>query len=187
MAAPNLELEIDSNTAERPPRPAVSKRWKPIKWESMYDEWIVRSCLGESNLAIAERYKYTPQHVCHILNTPQAKILRRQLMESLRKNIELKTEERLAHLQDRALFRLTQLLDDDKLMESHPFAMGDRAMAILKGVGVLKAENAGGINAKNVAVFSTEVSALIAEGMKKAQEARLLNSGTIAVDVTPRK
>jgi len=60
---------------------------------------FVRSCLGEIQLIYRQRYKYTPQHVCHILNTPQAKILRRQLMESLRKGIELKTEERLAHLQ----------------------------------------------------------------------------------------
>lgn len=184
MAAPNLELEQET---ERPPRPAVSKKWRPVKWESMYDEWIVRSCLGESNLAIAERFKYTPQHVSNILNTPQAKLLRRQLMESLRKNIELKTEERIAHLQDKAFQRLTQLLDDDKLQESHPFAMADRAMSILKGVGVMRPESGNTVDARGANIFSAEVSKLIAEGMAKAKEARLLNPGSVAVDVTPTK
>ncbi len=184
MSVPNLSLETE---AERPPRPAVTKRWKPSKWEPMYDEWIVRSCLGESNLSIAQRYKYTPQHVCHILNTPQAKILRRQLMESLRKGIELKTEERLAHLQDKAFQRITQLMDDDSQMASHPFAMADRAMAILKGLGIFKVDGGTVINNQKNSIFTAEVSSLIAEGMAKAKEARLLNPGTVAVDVTPTK
>lgn len=187
MSAPNLAL--DQQEAERPPRTAITKKWRPTKWEPMYDEWIVRSCLGESNLAIAGRYKYTPQHVCTILNTPQAKILRRQLMESLRKGIELKTEERLAHLQDKAFQRLTQLMDDDKQMESHPFAMADRSMAILKGLGIFKVDGGTVINNNKNSIFTAEVSAIIGEGIKKAQEARLLNpgTGTVAVDVTPSK
>lgn len=184
MSVPNLVLEQE---ADRPPRQAVSKKWRPTKWEAMYDEWIVRSCLGESNLSIAQRYKYTPQHVCNILNTPQAKILRRQLMESLRKSIELRTEERLAHLQDKAFQRLTQLMDDDKLMESHPFAVADRSIGILKGVGILRPEGAGVVNNKTTNIFTPEVSAMIAEGLRKAAEAKLLNPGSVAVDVTPSK
>jgi len=182
------ELKLDTAPAAPARRGPVTNKWRAKKWEPMFDEWVVRSCLGESNLSIAQRSKYTPQHVCAVLNQPQAKLLRRQLMESLRKNIELKTEERLSHLSDKALQRLTQVMDDDRLVESHPFAIADRSMAILKGLGHFKSSDGATINAKNAVFVSPEISALIGEGLRKAQEARLLNppSASIELDVTPR-
>src|SRR5258706_9458579 len=166
MAPPELKLDIDIEQRGHNPTgkngsiigkdgevrvraPAVSnkKKWVPAKWESLFDEWVLRSVLGASNNDIAEKYHYSRQHVSAVLNTPQAKLLRRQLHDNLRKSIELKTEERIAHLQDKALLRMTQLVDDDDLAAAQPFAMFDRSVVILKGTGVLKSdEKGGGIN-----------------------------------------
>lgn len=194
MAAPNLKLESDSAQAvtPTPTKPAVTKkkRWVPQKWESQFDEWIVRSVMGESNLSIAKRSGYTPQHVSSILNTPQAKLTRRQLLTNLQKNLELKTEERLAHLQDRALTRLTQLLDDDKYFEATPLAVADRGIAILRGTGVLKPETTpGNINAKNAVFVGSEHASQLIAGLRMSEEAKKLNSGppSVAIDVTPAK
>jgi len=184
MVAPEVKLEFapvtDSkgNALERVRAPAVSnsKKWVPKKWESLFDEWVLRSVLGASNNDIAEKYHYTKQHVSAVLNTPQAKLLRRQLHDNLRKSIELKTEERIAHLQDKALSRMTAVLDDNDLAAMHPFAMFDRSVAILKGTGVLKSDEKGGINAKNAVFMAPELVRGILEGIRMSDKAKLLNS-----------
>jgi len=184
MAAPNLKLEFapvtdhKGNELERVRAPAVSnsKKWVPKKWESLFDEWVLRSVLGASNVDIAEKYHYTKQHVSAVLNTPQAKLLRRQLHDNLRKSIELKTEERIAHLQDKALSRMAAVIDNDELAASQPYAMFDRSVAILKGTGVLKSDQGvGGINAKNAVFLAPELARGIIEGMRMADKAKLLN------------
>lgn len=177
MTAPNL--------VERE-QPAVSKhkRWVPKRWESQFDEWIVRSVMGESNLSIAQRYKYTPQHVSNILNTPQAKLLRRQLLTSLQKNLELRTEERLAYIQDKALTRITQVLDNDKMLEVAPIAMMDKCIALLRGTGVLRPESSpSNITAKNAVFVGSEHAAQLVAGIRAADEAKRLNPGK-EIDVT---
>lgn len=181
MAAPNLKLEPTNPNAitgdERVRAPAVSnnKKWVPKKWESLFDEWVLRSVLGASNVDIAEKYKYTKQHVSAVLNTPQAKLLRRQLHDNLRKSIELRTEERISHLQDKALSRMTAVLDDNDLAVSQPFAMFDRSVKILQGTGILKVDDKGVVN-KNTILMAPELARGILEGIRMADKAKLLNA-----------
>lgn len=181
MAAPNLKLEPTNPNPttgdERVRAPAVSnnKKWVPKKWESLFDEWVLRSVLGASNVDIAEKYKYTKQHVSAVLNTPQAKLLRRQLHDNLRKSIELRTEERISHLQDKALSRMTAVLDDNDLAASQPFAMFDRSVKILQGTGILKVDDKGTVN-KNTILMAPELARGILEGIKMADKAKLLNA-----------
>lgn len=190
MSVPNLAIDIERESDNKP---AVSKtkKWVPKKWEAQFDEWVVRSVMGESNLSIAKRANYTPQHICNILNTPQAKLLRRQLLDNLQKNLELRTEERLAHIQDRALTRITQVLDNDKMLEAAPLALVDRCIALLRGTGLLKPETASGVNAKNAIFLGGEQTTQLLAGLKAADEAKQLHSGTaktpVMVDVTPTK
>jgi hypothetical protein len=107
------------------------------------------------------------------------------VLESLHKNVEAKQEERLAHLQDKALTRMTQVLDDESLVSSHPFAVFDRSVTVLKGTGVLKSENQGGINAKNAVFVGNDLIAQLLDGIKVSDEARRLNAAPVeAVDVT---
>lgn len=185
MAAPNLKLEVEppstnGNGDSRVRAPAVSnsKKWVPKKWESLFDEWVLRSVLGASNIDIAAKYGYTKQHVSAVLNTPQAKLLKRQLHDNLRKGIELRTEERIAHMQDKAIARMAAVLDDDDLASMHPFPMFDRAMTLLKGTGVMKSDDKGGINAKNAIFMAPDVARGILEGMQMADKAKLLNAAT---------
>lgn len=186
MAAPNLKLDIeptnsnDNGNDSRVRAPAVSnsKKWVPKKWESLFDEWVLRSVLGSSNIEIAAKYGYTKQHVSAVLNTPQAKLLKRQLHDNLRKGIELRTEERIAHMQDKALARMAAVLDDDNLAVSHPFPMFDRGMQVLKGTGVMKSDDKGGINTKNAIFMAPDVARGILEGMQMADKAKLLNASS---------
>lgn len=189
MTTPNLKLEPTNPDAvtgdERVKVPAVSNRknWVPKKWEPLFDEWVLRSVLGTSNIAIAAHYGYTRQHVSAVLNTPQAKLLRRQLHDNLRKNIELKTTERIEHIQDKALSRMTQVIDDDQLAAAQPFAMFDRSVAILKGTGIFKSDEKAGINAKNAIFLAPELAKGILEGIRMADKAKQLNAGTLATEV----
>lgn len=183
MEASNGNNGNGASTDVRVRAPAVSnkQKWTPKKWESLFDEWVLRSVLGASNVEIATKYGYTKQHVSAVLNTPQAKLLRRQLHDNLRKSIELKTEERIAHLQDKALSRMSQVVDDDALAAAQPFAMFDRSVAILKGTGVLKSDEKGGINAKNAVFMAPELVRGILEGIRMSDKAKELNTANEVV------
>lgn len=154
-------------------------KWAPKKWQPMYEEMVALSCAGRSNKTIAEKFGYTEQHISTILNCPKAKMVRRDMLELLRKSVESRMEERVKDLQDVALKRLTQVLTDDRLYEASPFAVVDRGLQVLKGTGVLRSEAAagsGGINAKNAIFIGGEAADAIREGLKAADEARRLHS-----------
>lgn len=185
MAAPNVSLDELVPQEKRPPT-FKRKKWSPKKWEPQFEEWVLRSVRGESNASIAKHYGYTPQHVSVILNSATARLLRRQILESLQKSLELRTEERLANIQDKALTRITQVLDKEGLVESSPLALVDRCVTVLRGTGVLRPDNNPGVTAKNAVFISPESASLVAAGLRAAEEARRLNA-PVNIDVTRSK
>lgn len=164
-------------------RPAKLTRWHPKRWEVLYDQWVALSTLGKSNKDIADHFGYSPQQVSNILNTPEASLIRRRMLEALRKGAELTIPKRLEHLADKAVQRLAEVLENDQLMERSPFAVVDRGLALLRGVGKIKSEGGGNVNNIGKAlILSDEAARELTEGMSKANEARKLNPVEIEVD-----
>lgn len=153
-------------------------KWAPKRWHAMYEEMVALSCTGRSNKTIAEKFGYTEQHISAILNCPKAKMVRRDMLELLRKSVESRTEDRVRDLQDISLTRLTQFLTDDALYTNSPIAVVDRGLKVLQGTGVLRPESvagSGGITAKNAFFISPDAAEGIREGLKMADEARRLH------------
>lgn len=171
------------------PPTSNKEKWSPKKWEPMYDEMVLMSCLGKSNIEIAKRFGYTKEHISVILNTKQAQVTRRLILSKLQDTIAQTLDQRLAAIKDVALTRIKQVLSDDNIYQSAPLALFDRARDILKGVGVLRSEAApgsGGITAKNAVFINSEDARGIREGLAAANEAARLNppKEKIAIDVT---
>lgn len=160
-------------TTTAPYRPAVLERWKPKKWEPFHEQIVALSCMGRSNKEIAETFGYTPQHISNIINTPQAALVRRRILTNLQEKVDAGIPRRLGDLADKATQRVAQVLFDDNLFERSPFAVVDRSLAVLRGVGKLKtvSEMEGGNKTNNTIIFTSEDAADIRAGLAKAREA----------------
>lgn len=181
--ASSLELVTEEKVTvelERPAAPAVSKykRWFPKQWKPIFDEMILYSISGVPLEQIAKKYKYSYTHASTILNSPQAQIIRRQMLESLRKNVLAKQSERLEDLKDISLQRVSELLHDDNLMEKNPFGVADKAITVLKGTGVLQSEGSNNttLNARNAVFLPPELAKGLLEGISMADKAKQLNA-----------
>jgi hypothetical protein len=161
-------------------------KWVPKTWLPMYEEMVALSCAGRSNKTIAEQFDYTEQHISTILNCPKAKMVRREMLEFLRKSVESRMEERVRDLQDVALKRLTEVLTNDSLFSASPFAVVDRGLKVLQGTGVLRTEavaGSGGIHAKNAIFIGSEAADTIREGLKAADEAKRLHAPKVKEEI----
>jgi len=157
-------------------RPARFMKWRPRRWELVYEQMVALSTLGKSNTEIAEMYNYTPQHVSNILNTPEASLTRRLMLDKLRDGMAVKIPERLEALADKATQRIAEVLYDDDLAQRSPFQVADRGLAVLKGLGKLKDEaNANRTNIGHALIVSPELAAQITGGLAATRRAHELN------------
>jgi len=172
-------------------KPASIKKWYPKKWKPIHEEIVALDCAGAPHAMIAARLKKTVQYVSKICNTPQAKIIRRNALNQLvAKNKDFQ-EERFEHALVKAQERVVDLLEDDALFASDPFAVVDKAMKLLQGKGVLGQKDTGNthIHAKNVTVNNLKQTAIVElkDGLAKALEARQKYEHLEAIDVTSPK
>lgn len=163
-------------------KPARFTKWQPRKWEAMHEQMVILSTLGRSNVSIAEMFGYTPQHVCNVLNTPQADLIRRRVLDNLRESATKQIDGSLEDLADQSLVRMKQIMYDDDLFEKSPFAVVDRGLSILRGVGKLRSEQSMNTNVKNAIFMSKEDASALLDGMKAADEAKRLNPVPIEVE-----
>jgi hypothetical protein len=163
-------------------KPARFTKWQPKRWEAMHEQMVLMSTLGRSNVAIAEAFGYTPQHVCNVLNTPQADIIRRRVLNTLRESAVKQIDGSLEDLADQSIVRLKQVMYDDDLFSKSPFAVVDRGISVLRGIGKLRAENAPGVNVKNAIFMTPEDAKTLHDGMTRADEAKRLNPTPIEVE-----
>lgn len=172
-----------------PPKLKRQKAWRPKNWKPQYDEMIVKSLLGQTNLALATEYGYTPQHVSVILNSPQSLAAKRVIMGRMRGEVKEQLGDRLADLEDMALKRLHGFFSDEEVMRNSPIAVAEKSIQILKGTGALKEKVGDTINAKNAIFMDRDAVATIVDGLHKANEAMRLHSGdrSISVDSTARE
>src|SRR6266702_5236825 len=149
-------------------RPGRMTKWRPKKWEAMHEQIVVLSCLGRSNKQIAELFGYTPQHICNILGTPEASLVRRRVLDNLRDSVKSNLDQSLEDLADQSVIRLKEVMFDDELFEKSPFAVVDRGLAVLRGVGRLKSGSDNSTNVNKAIILSAEDSKILREGAARA-------------------
>src|SRR5713101_2240938 len=161
-------------TAPAEYRPAKLQRWRPKEWTPIYEQIVILSAMGHSNKQLAEAFKYSTQQISNIVCTPEAKLTRRRVLESLQQKAEDGIPTRLSALADKATQRLAQVLHDDALFERSPFAVVDHGLSLLRGVNKLKtaseADHAG--NQPDILILTGEDAQDFRDGIKKAREAR---------------
>ncbi len=161
-------------------------KWIPKTWTPIYEEIVSLDCMGMPQKEIAKKFDFTAVMISKICSTPQAKIFRRMVLETLAKRNKVFQEDRFERSQVRAMERISSLMEDDELMENDPFAVVDRAFKLLEKTKVLGgSESKGDINiAGNVNMLSQTAIVELKDGLAKAREAKELHSGVEAIDVT---
>lgn len=152
-----------------------SKRWVPKKWDPIYDQMVLLSCMGLSHKAIGDKFGYGQQQVCNILNTDQAKVLKESIINHIRET-GITLGDRLARIEESALKNIEHALTDEDIRKKAPLAVADRSIAFLKGLGKLEGDKQKEIKNTNVFIGENLAAKLIA-GMDKANEAALLHNG----------
>lgn len=161
-------------------RVATFKRWIPKKWTPVYEEIVALSCAGKTNKELAEQFGYAEMHVSLILTSPQAAILRKQILDELHKRAIDGIPRRMEAIALKSVERLQALLNDDDKFEESPFQVVDRGLKVLLGTGHLKRDDvkqSPGMHVERAIIFSGEHTEDIKEALKLSEQAKQLHSG----------
>lgn len=130
MAAPAIDI--------RPRKQPSLKRWEAKKWRPEYERAVAYSALGKSNIEIAKLLNYTPVHVSNVLNLPLAKELKDKIMARMRERTMEDVPSILQKVAQKTAERLLKVVEDDDLFTKSPFAVIDRGLDVMKGIGHMK-------------------------------------------------
>lgn len=165
--------------------PKIAKgKWEPKKWQPEYDTIVALSCIGYSHNDISQKMekdygiKYTPQHVCNILNTEAAKKVKEIIIERNRDTLFATIETNLEDATTKAAQRVKEVLENDGLAASEPFKVGNFALKVLQGKGKVNSPHgapSGGGNTTNInnqqnVFLSGESTKALLEGLKLSME-----------------
>ena len=169
-----------------PNRPARLVKWIPKEWKPIYEQIVSLDCMGVSQKEIAAKFNYTKVMISKICSTPQAKIIRRKVLEILAEKNKVFQEDRFARTQVQAMERISSVMEDDALFMADPFAVVDRAFKLLEKTKVIGgSENRGDVNILgNVNMLTQTAIVELKEGLEKAREAKELHKGMEAIDVS---
>jgi len=163
-------------------------KWNPRQWHPVYEEVVLMSMMGYSNKRIAEIKGFTAQHVHNIISTERANLIRLLMIQRMEAKREYTIEERLAKIQDKAMDRIENVLNDDDLAVNKPLGVFDRAITVLRGVGKLRNSDEG--NVTNNIIVSSEAAERLAKAIKLSDKAQKLHaevltlpSGEVVYDV----
>lgn len=157
-------------------------KWVAKKWQPEYERMVAYSAMGWSNKKIAETLKYTPEHVSNVLNLPQAKELKDKILAKLRERTLEDVPSILKKVAQKTAERLETILNDDDLFEKSPFAVIDRGLDVMKGIGHLKGggngSGGGGVQNQQNNFFNIPPALLdqLNGGMAAANKARQINA-----------
>jgi hypothetical protein len=130
-------------------KPAKFKRklrtWQP-EWKPEYEAIVAESCMGKANTVLASKYGFTEQHISNILNTEQARKIKEEAIATIRRSSMHLMDATIASNTDKALENITTVLNKPELLVENPFAIFDKSLAFLKGVGKLAGEGSTVIN-----------------------------------------
>ena len=191
---PNL---IQENTKRKRGRPRKGEegaariaKWIPKHWTPVYEQIVHLDCMGVSQKKIAAQFSITNVMVSKICSTPQAKIIRRKILELLAEKNKVFQEDRFGRVQVRAMERISAVMENDELFMADPFAVVDRAFKLLEKTGRIGGRDKGDINVagdlkvSNVSNLSQTAIVEIKDGLAKAREAKELHKDMEAIDVS---
>lgn len=163
-------------------------RWQPKEWTPVYEQITMYSVLGVSNGELAKKFDLTPQMISMILNTDQAKILKQAMIAKIRAEMSDSIEERKIKLAERAMSNVESVLDNEKLLTESPFAMLDRSMKFLQGIGKMGGGEAGGekgatTNVQNNFIMSDKAAERLIAALGKSEEVQKLHNAIAAEEV----
>ena len=169
-----------------PNRPARITKWIPKTWTPIYEQIVSLDCMGVSQKKIAEQFNMTNVMVSKVCSTPQAKIIRRKVLEILAERNKAFQETRFERVQVQAMERISSVMEDDALFMADPFAVVDRAFKLLEKTKVIGGSNSDLNVAGNLTVnnLTQNVILEIKDGLAKAREAKELHKDLEAIDVT---
>jgi len=175
MSSPAIKLEpneLEENQVRRQAR-INRPRWEPKKWHPVYEEVVLLSALGYSNIDIAKQKGFTTVHVSNILCTQQAKTLMEMISIRLRHKTGESMEDRLERYAEKAMQRVEEVLNDDEYAMRSPGGIFDRAITVLKVTNKVKSEGSTTVN--NNLVVPVEAMLELKKGMELSDKARSMN------------
>ena len=163
------------------PRKGSFKRWRPLQWRPEYDRVVAYSVIGKSNIWIAKQLDFTPQHVSNLLRQPQAIAFAEKLHEKMRAQITINVPEVLSQIAEKSVLRLKEIIYDDELFQKSPFAVVDRGLEVIKGLGHIRGGGNGAlqptVNTVNIgtAILAPHERISILEGLERIKEVKQLH------------
>ena len=184
-------IELPTITKKR--IPARIGKWVPKNWTSIHEEIVALKITGFSNAVLAKRFDKSLVYISKVLNTPQAKIIKRKALNDLSHNYKEFQKERLQRTQARAMERISDMIDNDQLAEDNPFAIVDRSFKLLEKTGVMASADElargktevnvkGDLNINNTQVNVTQIAEL-KDGLKRLEEIAVIHEGVEPIDI----
>lgn len=168
------EIEVEEVTDTE----TNTKRWQPKKWKVEYEKVVLLDLMGLKGYEIAEKMNITPQHVYNILATDEAIAIQKMMIGRVRKETFNITEE-LQEIEKLTVKRLKSCLKDDDTFKTSKLGFISKGLDVMKGLGT-HLKNAPTTQVNNTFQIPASVADRFTEGLKKADEARMLRlqSGT---------
>ena len=159
-------------------------RWRPLKWRPEYDRVAAYSACGKSNIWIAQQLGFTPQHVSNLLQMPEAVALIDKIQKKFQESAIESIPNVMLELAEQSVRRLKSVMFNDDLFERNPFAIVDRGLDILKGIGHLRGGGNGALQpssaitniGQQIIVTPSQYDS-ITQGLEKVAEVKKLHAG----------
>jgi len=113
-------------------------RWEPKTWKPRYDMVVYKHCLGYDNNRIATETGLHFQTVSNILGSLQGRARVKIIQDKLLTNVNADLGQRLMNVAEKFMAKIERVAEDEELFTKSPFAVIDRGLQVLKGVGHLK-------------------------------------------------
>lgn len=166
----------------RPTKFKKIRRWQPNEWEPEYEKIVFESCLGKSNVELSVKFNFTKEHISNILNTEQAREIKRLYVEAIRQGSLDLMEKQFGEITTQAVKNMHTVLHRDELTEKNPYSQFHASVTALKSLGKLQEESKPGtvhntqINNTTMIITSDDESKIIS-GIDKLEQIKLLHSG----------
>jgi hypothetical protein len=172
----------------RPPgsRRKGLKKWEPVTWKPIYEQFVAMNVAGKSNIEIAGFFNYTPQQVSNILTCDKAIEIKAGIIQRIRNKIGDTLDDRVAGIVDKTISRTTDLLSNEEAFIKNPLGVIKIGLAVGAATGHIKSNSPkdnpdnspNGPTINNLNFIGNSGIALLVEAIRRSDEARLLNAGS---------
>lgn len=182
---------------KRGPR-KTERDWQPKKWLPKYDMIVALYAAGTmSQIAIAKQFRMTPVAIGLIIRSDNGQRYFKALQEKQKERIDKGLNNRLSNLLEQCVDNVERVIHDPVLINENPFAVFDRSVAVLKGMGKMiedkpkKFDDEPRVQTNNnTVIFGTPaIAERILSGLEKVEEIRKLQeikANEVIVEGTPK-